>query len=235
MRTAIRPRRSSRADPFEQHELFAPPRPAVAVASGRRLGFALPMAEVGPDGHASELRREILRSEVQRVQVLAVVLTVLAVTTSTASTCDRPGAADLLGGVAWWELFCPLGALCASMNSSSCPRRRCGPAQDRYFPRYARFRQRPRRDQPAERGHLAPSHHISRSTVFSFWPPMLIRSHLLSTLRLDFWLSLSTGAVAAVQQPCWTLWLLPTRPDRPARRHADLPLQPQHRGDGRWG
>jgi len=44
------------------------------------------MAEATPDGYASELRREILRSEIQRVQVLAVVLTILLITTVTAAS-----------------------------------------------------------------------------------------------------------------------------------------------------
>ena len=37
--------------------------------------------------------------------------------------------------------------------------------------------------------------------VFGFWPPMLYFVFIvLSDLRLDFWLSLWTGGVAAVQQ-----------------------------------
>jgi adenylate cyclase len=54
--------------------------------------------------------------------------------------------------------------------------------------------------------------------VFGFWPPMLYFVFIvLSTLRLDFWLSLWTGAVAAVQQFALALWLLPLAPtgDRP--------------------
>ena len=35
---------------------------------------------------------------------------------------------------------------------------------------------------------------------------------VLSTLRLDFWLSLWTGAVAAVQQLVLAFWLLPIEP-----------------------
>ena len=68
------------------------------------------MAEATPDGYASELRREILRSEIQRVQVLAVVLTVLLVTTMTAATL----LADLVqrifrDGLAWWEPLAAVG------------------------------------------------------------------------------------------------------------------------------
>ena len=47
------------------------------------------MAEATPDGYANELRREILRSEIQRMQVLAVVLAVLLVVTLTAANCSR--------------------------------------------------------------------------------------------------------------------------------------------------
>src|SRR5260370_24302513 len=54
--------------------------------------------------------------------------------------------------------------------------------------------------------------------VFAFWPPMLYFIFIvLSTLRLDFWLSLWTGAVAAVQQLVLALWLVPIEAaaDRP--------------------
>ena len=43
------------------------------------------------------------------------------------------------------------------------------------------------------------SHHMEPQLVFGFWPPMLYFVFIvLSTLRLDFWLSLWTGIVAAV-------------------------------------
>ena len=43
--------------------------------------------------------------------------------------------------------------------------------------------------------------HMEPQLVFGFWPPMLYFVFIvLSTLRLDFWLSLWTGSVAAVQQ-----------------------------------
>ena len=88
---------SSRAIPFNSMNGSYHPAPPL-WSLGRAVRFALPMAEATPDGYASELRREILRSEIQRVQVLAVVLTVLLVTTMTAATLlDRPGAADLPG------------------------------------------------------------------------------------------------------------------------------------------
>ena len=54
------------------------------------------------------------------------------------------------------------------------------------------------------------SRHMDPVLVFGFWPPMLYFLFiLLSTLRLDFSLSLWTGAVAAVEQIGLVLWLLP--------------------------
>ena len=52
--------------------------------------------------------------------------------------------------------------------------------------------------------------HMPPQLVFGFWPPMLYAVFIvLSTLRLDFWLSLWTGAVAAVEHFGLALWLLP--------------------------
>ena len=57
---------------------------------------------------------------------------------------------------------------------------------------------------------FALSHHMEPQLVFGFWPPMLYFVFIvLSTLRLDFWLSVWTGAVAAVQQLALAAWLLP--------------------------
>ena len=62
------------------------------------------------------------------------------------------------------------------------------------------------------------SHHMEPTTVFGFWPPMLYFVFIvLSTLRLDFWLSLWTGAVAAVQQFLLVLWLIPLERVQPSR------------------
>ena len=60
--------------------------------------------------------------------------------------------------------------------------------------------------------------------VFGFWPPLLYFLFiLLSTLRLDFWLSVWTGTVAAVQQIALVLWLLPIDTvGRASRRTAPL-------------
>ena len=72
------------------------------------------MAEATPDGYASELRREILRSEIQRVQVLAVVLASLLVVTLTASSLLTDLVHRLFrGGLAWWQSGAFNGAFAA--------------------------------------------------------------------------------------------------------------------------
>jgi adenylate cyclase len=54
---------------------------------------------------------------------------------------------------------------------------------------------------------------MNPETVFAFWPPMLYFVFiLLSTLRLDFWLSVWTGTVAAVEQFLMVVWLIPLVP-----------------------
>ena len=101
------------------------------------------MAEATPDGiadgYASELRREILRSEIQRVQVLAVVLAILLVTTVTATTC-LPGLLERIfrGRLAWWEPLASIGpfALYEFIVLFVLSRRA---SRDGDFPRYARF------------------------------------------------------------------------------------------------
>ncbi|MDP1534438.1 MAG: adenylate/guanylate cyclase domain-containing protein, partial [Rubrivivax sp.] len=57
------------------------------------------------------------------------------------------------------------------------------------------------------------SHYMDPLLVCSFWPPLLYFIFiLLSTLRLDFWLSVWTGSVAALQQIVLVLWLVPLEP-----------------------
>jgi adenylate cyclase len=62
------------------------------------------MTEAPPDGYANELRREILRSEVQRVQMLAIVLSVLLAAALTATTFFPQFTHRMFrGGIAGWE------------------------------------------------------------------------------------------------------------------------------------
>ena len=191
------------------------------------------MAEATPDsvadGYARELRREILRSEIQRVQVLAVVLAVLLVCTMLANNL----ATDLVrrifrNGLAWWEPLATIGPF-ALYEFIVLFVLRWRASRDSDFPRYARFANAFIETSLPSVIIFVLSHHMEPTTVFSFWPPMLYFVFIvLSTLRLDFWLSLWTGAVAAVQQMVLVLWLLPivpwgNIPDAVSYTHLTLP------------
>src|SRR5215204_4014021 len=100
---------SSRAIPFNSMSGSYHPAPPL-WSLGRAVRFALPMAEATPDGYASELRREILRSEIQRVQVLAVVLgTLLAVMVAVVNLLPGLTARLFRGGLEWWEPLAGVG------------------------------------------------------------------------------------------------------------------------------
>lgn len=168
------------------------------------------MVDETPDGYASELRREILRSEIQRVQVLAVVLAILLVTTLTAASLFADLVARIFkGGIEWWEPLVTIGPFaCYEFAVLFVLRWRA--SRDRDFPRYARFVNAFIETSLPSVIILALSRHMEPAKVFGFWPPMLYFVFiLLSTLRLDFWLSLWTGAVAAVQQFLLVVWLIP--------------------------
>ena len=109
-----------------------------------------------------------------------------------------------------------------------------GLARDRDFPRPARFANALIETSLPGVIIVALSHHMDPQLVFGFWPPLLYFVFiLLSTLRLDFWLSLWTGTVAAVQQIVLVLLAAADRAvGRHARRDADLSFQPQRRAAG---
>ena len=179
------------------------------------------MAEATPDGYASELRREILRSEIQRVQVLAVVLAVLLVCTMLANNL----ATDLVrrifrNGLAWWEPLATIGPF-ALYEFIVLFVLRWRASRDSDFPRYARFGNAFIETSLPSVVILLLSRHMEPTTVFGFWPPMLYFVFIvLSTLRLDFWLSLWTGAVAAVQQFLLVVWLIPLEAFSGAPEHS---------------
>jgi len=83
-------------------------------------------------------------------------------------------------------------------------------AQDRDFPTYGRFANALiETTLPGVVIYLL-ARDMEPHAVFAFWPPMLYFVFIvLSTMRLDFWLSVWTGTVAAVQQFALALWLLP--------------------------
>jgi adenylate cyclase len=172
------------------------------------------MVEATPDGladgYANELRREILRSEIQRVQVVAVVLGLLLVVTLTAINL-LPGLVQSLfhGGLAWWVPLAGIGPF-ALYELVVLVVLRHRAAQDKDFPRYARFANAFIETSMPSAIIFVLSHHMQAETVFGFWPPLIYFVFiLLSTLRLDFWLSLWTGIVAAVQQFLLVWWFIP--------------------------
>jgi adenylate cyclase len=183
------------------------------------------MAEATPDGladgYASELRREILRSEIQRVQVLAIVLgTLLAVMVAVVNLLPGLTARLFRGGLEWWEPLAGVGPF-ALYEFVVLFVLRWRASRDRDFPRYARFGNAFIETSLPSVVILLLSRHMEPTTVFGFWPPMLYFVFIvLSTLRLDFWLSLWTGAVAAVQQFLLVVWLIPLEAFSSAPEHA---------------
>jgi adenylate cyclase len=168
------------------------------------------MAETPPDGYVNELRREILRSEVQRVRMLAIVLSVLLAATLCAATFFPEFTHRMFrGGIAGWEPLCAIGPFVVyAWVVLFVLRWRA--ARDKDFPRVTRFVNALIETSLPSVIIFLLSHHMEMSTVLGFWPPMLYFVFiLLSTLRLDFWLSVWTGAVAAVQLLALAAWLLP--------------------------
>ena len=91
-------------------------------------------------------------------------------------------------------------------------------AADKDFPRPARFANALVETSLPGVIIYALARYMDPHVVFGFWPPMLYFVFIvLSTLRLDFWLSLWTGIVAAIEQLVLATWLLPlqTMADRP--------------------
>jgi adenylate cyclase len=179
------------------------------------------MVETPADGYANELRREIMRSEVQRVQVLAIVLSSLLIVTLIAANFFPDFTQRMFrGGIAGWEPLAAIGpfvlyewvvlfVLCWRTD------------QDKDFPRIGRFANALIETSLPSVIIFELSHHMDMSTVLGFWPPMLYFVFiLLSTLRLDFWLSVWTGAVAAVQLLALAAWLLPIEPFSAVPEHA---------------
>lgn len=158
------------------------------------------MAEATSDNFANALRREILRSEVQRMQMLAIVLTGLLVATLVA--VNLPGFAERMFRKTI-EPWIPLAAIGPFVvyEWGALAFLRWRMARDLDFPRIARFANALIETTLPSVVIYELSLHMEPATVLGFWPPMLYFLFIvLSTLRLDYWLSVWTGAVAAIQQ-----------------------------------
>jgi adenylate cyclase len=177
------------------------------------------MAETSGD-FAQALRGEILRSEQQRMKVLAAILTFILCFTSIGLQV-LPDLRQRLfpNGIEWWMPLAAIGPFVLyELGAVAFLRWRVGRGLD--FPRPARFLNALIETSLPGVIIYALAHHMEPQLVFGFWPPMLYFVFIvLSTLRLDFWLSLWTGAVAAVQQFGLALWLLPL--DRSGERAQD--------------
>jgi adenylate cyclase len=168
------------------------------------------MAETPPDSYVNELRREIMRSEIQRVRMLAIVLTsLLVVTLIVANFFPEFTRRMFRGGIAGWVPLAGIGPFVLyEWVALFVLRRRA--AQDKDFPRIGRFANALIETSLPSVIIFELSHQMDMPTVLGYWPPMLYFVFiLLSTLRLDFWLSVWTGAVAAVQLLALAAWLLP--------------------------
>jgi adenylate cyclase len=171
------------------------------------------MAAAAPDFFTDELRREIIRSERERMRALAIILAALLALSLTVVNLfpaytarmferDVPGWLPLVG-IGPFLLY-ELGSLTFLGYRA---------ARDRDFPRFARFGNAFIETSLPAAVIITLSQYMDPLLVFSFWPPLLYFLFiLLSTLRLDFWLSVWTGTVAATQQMVLVLWLLPIEP-----------------------
>ena len=171
------------------------------------------MAPAAPDFFSDALRREIIRSEQQRMRALAIILAALLVITLVVANVfveysQRMFERDVPG---WLPLVAIGPFLLYELFSLTILRYRA--ARDRDFPRVTRFVNALIETSLPSSIIITLSHYMDPVLVFSFWPPLLYFLFiLLSTLRLDFWLSAWTGAVAALQQVALVLWLVPLQP-----------------------
>src|SRR5260370_19105572 len=90
------------------------------------------MAEAPPDGYANELRREIMRSEVQRVRMLAIVLAgLLVVTLIVANFFPEFTRRMFRGGIAGWVPLAGIGPFVLyEWGALFLLRRRAAPGKD---------------------------------------------------------------------------------------------------------
>ena len=159
---------------------------------------------------AQALRGEILRSEQQRMKVIAAVLLfMLGLTTIGLQVLPELRERLFPNGIEWWMPLAAVGPFVLyEIGAFAFLSWRMSRGKD--FPQPARFVNALIETSLPGVIIYVLSRHMEPQLVFGFWPPMLYFVFIvLSTLRLDFWLSLWTGVVAACQQLGLALWLLP--------------------------
>ncbi len=158
------------------------------------------MSDRPVDSYEDALRREIMASELQRMRALAAILLfLLAVTSFIATFLTRFTLRIFDQGLAPWMPLAAIGPFVVyEFGTVAVLRWRM--ARNLDFPRLARFANAlVETSLPGVMIVLLASR-MDPQLVFGFWPPLLYFIFiLLSTLRLDFWLSLWTGLVAAIQ------------------------------------
>lgn len=167
------------------------------------------MAETSGD-FARALRGEILRSEQKRMRIVAAVLVfMLCLTTIGLQVLPDLRARMFPNGLAWWMPIAGIGPfILFELIAHTVLTWRIGQGKD--FPQPARFANALIETSLPGVIIYVLTLHMEPQLVFGFWPPMLFFVFIvLSILRLDFWLSLWTGIVAAVEQFGLALWLLP--------------------------
>jgi adenylate cyclase len=168
------------------------------------------MAEAISGTYAHALRREILLSEQKRMRALAIILSVLLLaTTMGAVFLDDLRRRLFSPDLSFWVPLAGIGPfILYEVVALGLLRWRI--AADKDFPQPARFLNAFVETSLPSAVILVLSRHMQPELVFGFWPPLLYFVFIvLSTLRLDFWLSLWTGVVAAVQHAVLVVWLLP--------------------------
>ncbi len=168
------------------------------------------MAEAVTGAYAQALRREILRSEQQRMRALAILLSLmLAAILCVLGFSPRFTRQLFPQGISAWIPVAGFGSFIL-FEVAALGVMHWRIAADKDFPRPARFANALVETSLPGVVILVLSHHMEPRLVFGFWPPLLYFVFIvLSTLRLDFWLSLWTGAVAAAEQLALAYWLLP--------------------------
>lgn len=171
------------------------------------------MPAAAPDFFSDALRREIIGSEQRRMRALALILAaLLAITLIVANFFPDYSARMFQHVIPGWIPLVGVGPfLLYELGSLTFLRYRA--ARDLDFPRIARFGNALIETSLPAAIIVTLSHYMDPLLVFGFWPPLLYFIFiLLSTLRLDFWLSVWTGGVAALQQMVLVLWLVPIEP-----------------------
>jgi len=158
------------------------------------------MPDMSVDRYEDALRREIMASELQRMRALAAILLfLLALTSFIANFLTEFTRRIFEEGLAPWMPLAAIGPFVV-YEFGTVALLRWRMARDLDFPRPARFANALVETSLPSVLIFLLAGRMEPQLVFGFWPPLLYFIFvLLSTLRLDFWLSLWTGVVAAVQ------------------------------------